>query len=111
MSASFRGHNLAEGGSGATTFPVWARKAKSAILEVPGANEDVIQTFGRKSDTLALPITCTKAELDALYGDVQKTGTLIFHYGSFTAYLDSIDTPSETLAEDHYTLILNFVRQ
>jgi hypothetical protein len=83
MSASFKSHSFKEGGEGATRFPVWNRKAKSAVLELPGANNDIIQKFGRKSDTLALLATCTKSQLDTLFGDVGSTGSLIFHYGTF----------------------------
>jgi hypothetical protein len=110
MSGSFKSHGFLEGAEGAHTFPIWARKAKSAILEVPGANQDTIQTFGRKSDTLAELVTVTKAQLDALNGDVGTVGSLVFHYGTFTAYLDSIDG-HEILAADKYAVVLNFIRQ
>lgn len=108
--ASFRSHNFSEGGEGAKTFPVWVRKAKLAVLEVPGANADVVQRFGRKSDTLSLLATATKAELDALAADVGLSGSLIYHYGTFTAVLESIDGPHEVLTADKYVATLNFVR-
>lgn len=108
--ASFKSHSFEEGGEGATRFPVWARKAKTAVLEVPGANGDIVQRFGRKSDTLALIATCTAAELAALSGDVGSTGTLSYAYDTRTAYLDSIDTPHEVLADhDIFTVTLNFI--
>lgn len=109
--ASFRSHTFKEGAEGNLTYPVWTRKARSAILDLPGANEDIIQRFGRKSDTLALRVTCTKSELDALYGDVGLTGTLVYHYGSFSAYLDSIDGAHEVLVADLYPATLSFIRQ
>lgn len=108
--ASFRGHSFEEGGEGAKSFAVWSRKAKSAVLEVPGANNDIVQRFGRKSDTLSLLGTCTKAQLDALYGDVGESGSLIYHYGTATAYLDSIDG-HEVIDADLYVATMNFIRQ
>lgn len=110
MAASFRSHNFKEGAEGASTFPVWQRKARSAILDLPGANEDIVQRFGRKSDTLSLLATVTASELSALYGDVGSTGSLVFHYGTFTAYLDAIDG-HEILDADLYAVTLQFVRQ
>jgi hypothetical protein len=59
--ASFRSHGFKEGAEGAGTFPVWHRKARSAILDLPGSNEDIIQRFGRKSDTLGMLATVTAA--------------------------------------------------
>lgn len=109
--ASFKGHSFSEGGAGATTFPVWARKSKRAILEVPGADSDIIQKFGKNSPTLALLATCTKSELGTLDGDVGTTGSLVYHYGTYTAYLDSIDGPHEMLTADKYVVTLNFIRQ
>jgi hypothetical protein len=109
--ASFRSHTFEEGGMGNTTFPVWARKARSTVLDLPGANNDIIQRFGRKSDTLAMLVTMTKSELDALYGDVNSSGSLVYHYGTFTAYLDSISDPHEVLAGDLYVCTLNFLRE
>ena len=108
---SFRSHQFAEGGEGHTEFPVWARKSKRAIIEIPGASGDIIQKFGRNSATLALLATCTKAQLDALDGDVGSSGSLVYHYGTYTAYLDSIDGPHEIMAKDKYVVTLNFVRQ
>lgn len=107
--ASFKGHTFAEGAEGSTRFPVWERRARTAILEVPGANGDIVQTFGRASDRLALTATCTQAELDALYADVGSSGTLIYHYDSRTAYLESISGPHELLTADLYAVTLNFV--
>lgn len=108
---SFRGHSWKEGGEGASRFPVWERKARTAILDLPGADNDVVQTFGRKSRTLAMLVTVTAAELAALDGDVGRTGTLVFHYETCSAYLDSITGPHEILAMDKYTVTLNLIRQ
>jgi hypothetical protein len=110
MAASFRSHSFKEGAEGASTFPVWQRKARSAILDLPGANEDIIQRFGRKSDTLGLLVTATGSELSALYGDVGSTGSLVYHLGTYTAYLDSIDG-HEIIDADLYAATLNFIRQ
>ena len=46
--ASFKSHSWEEGGNGNTTFSVWASKARTAVLDLPGANADIIQKFGRK---------------------------------------------------------------
>ena len=108
--ASFRSHAFEEGAEGAGTFPTWARKARSAVLDLPGANEDIIQRFGRKSDTLSLLGTATAAELAALNGDVGSSGSLVFHYGTYTAYLDAIDA-HEIHTADLYAITLSFIRQ
>ena len=107
--ASFRGHSFSEGGGGAATFPVWERKSKKALLEVPGANGDILQKFGRNSDTLPMPATCTQSQLNALYADVGSSGTLVYHYDTRTAYLDSISGPHEILTLDKYVVTLNFI--
>jgi hypothetical protein len=108
--ASFRSHSFAEGAEGAGTFPVWHRKARSAILDLPGSNEDIIQRFGRKSDTLGMLATVTGSELAALYGDVGSTGSLVYHLGTYTAYLDDIDG-HEIVDADLYAVNLSFIRQ
>lgn len=109
--ASFRSHSFHEGGEGTNRFPVWSRRAKVAILEIPGANSDTVQDFGRKSDTLALLITCSADELTALYADVGQTGTLSYSLGDDSAYLQSIE-PHEVLADrDTYVATLSFIRQ
>ncbi len=107
--ASFRSHSFSEGGSGASTFPIWERKSKRGILEIPSANGDIIQKFGRSSDTIALLATCTQSELNTLYADVGSSGTLVYHYDTRTAYLDSISGPHEILTEDKYVVVLNFI--
>lgn len=108
--ASFKSHSFEEGGSGASQFPVWARKARTAVLDLPGANTDIIQRFGRKSDTLALLGTCTLSQLNALRGDVGSSGSLTYHEGTFSAYLDSISDPHEMLTADLYVVTLNLIR-
>ena len=110
MSASFRGHSFAEGGLGATTFPAWSRKARLAVLDLPGATADVVQRLGRKSDTLSITATMTAAQLDALMADVDVSGTLIYHYGSYTAVLESISDARGILDADLYVASLTFVR-
>src|SRR5262249_16066069 len=107
--ASFKGHSWDEGGEGATHFPIWGRKGRLAVLDVPGANGDVIQKMGRKSDTLAVLATCTQSEPDALYGDVGTSGSLVFSYDTRTAVLDSIDGPHEVLTSGRFVVTLNFL--
>lgn len=109
--ASFKSHSFKEGGEGTNRFPVWARKSKRAIVEIPGSNADIIQKFGRNSATLALLATCTKSELDTLDSDIGSTGSLVYHYGTYSAYLDSIDGPHEVSVVDKYVVTLNFIRQ
>jgi hypothetical protein len=80
------------------------------VLDLPGANEDIVQRFGRKSDTLSMLATVTASELLALSNDVNQSGSLVYHYGTFTAYLDSIDA-HEILDADLYAVTLTFIRQ
>jgi hypothetical protein len=95
--ASFRGSNFKEGAEGAGTFPVWHRKARSAILDLPGANEDMLATV-------------SGSELAALYGDIGQSGSLVYHLGTYTAYLDDIDG-HEIVDADLYAINLSFIRQ
>lgn len=108
--ASFRGHSFREGGNGNTTFPVWSRNAQIAVLDVPGANTSIVQRFGRVSDRVGILATMTGAELNTIMGDVGQSGSLSFHWGSFTAVLENIDGAQETLTADLYTATLNFIR-
>ncbi len=108
--ASFRGHAMHEGGNGNTSFPVWSRKARTAVLDLPGANNDIVQRLGRKSDTLEVVVTVTASQLDALMGDVGQSGSLVFHAGTFTALLDGISGAEEKLTADLYTISLSFIK-
>lgn len=105
---SFRGKTFKEGGGGATAFNVWQRKSKNAVLEIPGKDGDVIQSFGRKSDTLSLLVTVTASQLADLYGQVDRSGSLVYHYDTRTAYLESIDG-HEILTADLYVVTLNLL--
>lgn len=111
MSTTFRSHTFLAGGENVQSFPTWARKARTAVLDLPGANNDVVQTFGRKSDTMSLQVNVTASELSALMGDVGSTGTLVLAFGSYTAYLDSIDGVAKYYGLDLYTASLSFIRQ
>jgi hypothetical protein len=65
---------------------------------------------GASRDTLGMLATVTSSELAALYGDVGSTGSLVYHLGTYTAYLDDIDG-HEIVDADLYAVNLSFIRQ
>lgn len=103
--ASFKGIDFSERGENAQTFPAWRRKAESSVVL------NTVQTSGITADTLSLKIRCTKAQLASLYGAVGTAGSLVYSYGTRTAFLDEISDPQEVLVSGKYFATLSFIGQ
>jgi len=110
--ASFSGITIKEKGrGGGQGFPVWSVGGTVAIKKVPGGSSNTIHTTSIKPPTLAMPVRVTGAQLTSLYGVVGTSATLVFHYESTTARLESIDNVEEYFHnQDAYYATLNFTR-
>jgi hypothetical protein len=112
MSASFASVVFKEiGQGGGQGYPVWAKAGNVVLKKIPGSGDTVIQVIGTKLPTAAIPARMTAAQLTSMYGVVGTSGTLVFHFESTTARLESIDQVEEFFhGADRYTAVLHFIR-
>ena len=108
MAGSFAGATFFERGT-PPFFPRFSRKADSSVTHIPGGNVNVTQTSGLLADRLSLVIRCTAAELTALEGKVDTTGSLIYSGGTRSAYLDEVDSPQEIAASGRFFATLKLI--
>jgi hypothetical protein len=107
--ASFGAISFGEG-QGGRSFPVWGRAAEHSVTHIPGGNISILQTSGKQADTLSLPIQCTAAQLASLYSAVDTVATLIYSYGSRSAYLSEVSNVEEQQAgQDMYFATLKLI--
>jgi hypothetical protein len=109
--ASFKGNEFSERGQGGQMYDAWSREADIAEIHIPGGNTTVIQSAGLSADKLALRIRCTQAQLDALRNVVGTSGSLVYSYGTRTAFLRNISDVQEILASGKYYATLNLIGQ
>ncbi len=110
--ASFSGVTFKERGSGSGQgFPVWSMAGNIALKKVAGSATTVIQITGVKLPRLSLPVRVTAAQLTDLRAAVGTSDTIIFHFETTTAILESITDVEEFYhGLDKYTATLNLIR-
>lgn len=112
MTVSFAGAStLGERGAGPGNYPVWSVEGVVVVKKIPGGNKNVIQVIGIKRPRLALTVKCTAAQLAALRAKIGVTGTLVFHFETTTATLESVENAAEQGAgHEVYFATLNLIR-
>lgn len=111
MAGSFSGITFRERGRGSGQgFPVWSKAGVVVLKKIPGSGDTVIQAIGTQLPRLGLIVRVTAAQLTSLYAVVGTSATLVFHFETTTARLESIDTPVQMAANDVFEATLNLIR-
>lgn len=107
---SFKGTAFWQLDSGANTRVFAHTNApRRLILEHPGAGVTVVN-LGENAGTLALKVVTTAANMSALRGYEQSSGSLVYAGGTITAFLDTLSEPVQVAAAgDVHEATLNFL--
>ena len=109
--SSFAGITFGErGGGNGQGFPVWSQVGTVVIKHIPGSDDNVIQVIGGALPRMAMPVKVTGAALAALQAAIGAEDTLIFHFETTTALLESVTDVQQFRTSDVYFATLSFYR-
>lgn len=100
--ASFRGTAMMELYSNGATQAESETAEEASVRHVPGGNRSVIQSSGLLQQQITLPVGVTASALTALRGAVGKSGSLVWHGGTRTARLSSVNGVEKVAGHDAY---------
>lgn len=107
--AEFKAIAFNERADSGARFPVFGSTAAATIIRPARGSRVIIQTRGQKESRLALPITCTGAQLVSLDAAVGTTGTLYYGGGTRNAFLEGVADPQRVGIGDLFFATLSFI--
>lgn len=109
--ASFSGITIQErGAGGGRGFPVWSKSGVIVVKKIPGGDDTVIQIIGSALPRLAMPVKLTGSALASLQAAVGTTASLVFHFETASATLESVSDVRQFRTFDIWFCTLNFIR-
>jgi hypothetical protein len=112
MAGSFNSIGFRERGQGSGQgIPVWSTGGVVVIKHIPGSSKNVIQKLGTTRPRIAMPVRVTAAQLTSLFAALGTSASLVFHFETTTATLESITNVEEYFhGLEAYSATLNLIR-